>query len=581
MKNLFTPVDFYRSLALTALLAAGSLVAQAQGVRIGATGAPDASAVLELVSGTKGALLPRVAATTDVASPATGLIVYQTGGTAGYYYYTGTGWQQIATAAGAAITASNGLTKTGQNVALGGSLSTPVTVLQAGNALSFTGGNVGVGTATPSATLETNGDFRVSNGTSAQTLGTGTAGNVTAGTAGLGQSFTLPTAGSITSIRLRSNMTYSTTFSLYSGGGNGSTPLTTQPINFVAGTAATVALITPLALSAGTYTIALAQANGILYYGTSSDAYPGGTLYFGNSPAGGTIDLEFGVSYTTGAASSTFYVSPGGNVGVGTSAAPAQKLEVAGGSIKISTAGQGLIFPDGSTQTAAGLPAVVATAPLSGSGTAASPLAIGQVSSSTDGYLSSTNYNQITNRQDAAQANLAMLSNRVSNTESSVASLSYDVSTKFTLPSLTSGSVLFSNGSTIAQQNARFFWDNTNNRLGVGTNAPTSTLQVGGAVALPYTTTGSTTGTFTLTAAHYTLRRFGACNNISIPQASTCPGRIYVIISSNGSVSNVGLSVQTSGGVYDDVNNATITFLTPNQRLTIQSDGTDWIVIGR
>jgi len=40
---------------------------------------------------------------------------------------------------------------------------------------------------------------------------------------------------------------------------------------------------------------------------------------------------------------------------------------------------------------------------------------------------------------------------------------------KFTLPSLTSGSVLFSNGTTIAQNNANFFWDNTNNRLGIGT----------------------------------------------------------------------------------------------------------------
>lgn len=43
---------------------------------------------------------------------------------------------------------------------------------------------------------------------------------------------------------------------------------------------------------------------------------------------------------------------------------------------------------------------------------------------------------------------------------------------KFTLPSLTSGSVLFSNGTTIAQNNANFFWDNTNSRLGIGTNAP-------------------------------------------------------------------------------------------------------------
>jgi len=37
--------------------------------------------------------------------------------------------------------------------------------------------------------------------------------------------------------------------------------------------------------------------------------------------------------------------------------------------------------------------------------------------------------------------------------------------TPFQLPSLTSGSVLFSNGTTIAQDNAAFFWDNTNKSL--------------------------------------------------------------------------------------------------------------------
>ena len=40
---------------------------------------------------------------------------------------------------------------------------------------------------------------------------------------------------------------------------------------------------------------------------------------------------------------------------------------------------------------------------------------------------------------------------------------------KFNLPALTSGSVLFSNGTTIAQDNANLFWDDTNNRLGIGT----------------------------------------------------------------------------------------------------------------
>jgi hypothetical protein len=58
---------------------------------------------------------------------------------------------------------------------------------------------------------------------------------------------------------------------------------------------------------------------------------------------------------------------------------------------------------------------------------------------------------------------------------------------KFTLPSLTSGSVLFSDGTTIAQNNANFFWDNTNARLGIGTNVPTVPLEVNGSSRLGFT----------------------------------------------------------------------------------------------
>ena len=44
---------------------------------------------------------------------------------------------------------------------------------------------------------------------------------------------------------------------------------------------------------------------------------------------------------------------------------------------------------------------------------------------------------------------------------------------------LTSGSVLFANGSNqLAQDNANLFWDDTNNRLGIGSNAPAKTLHV-------------------------------------------------------------------------------------------------------
>jgi len=68
---------------------------------------------------------------------------------------------------------------------------------------------------------------------------------------------------------------------------------------------------------------------------------------------------------------------------------------------------------------------------------------------------------------------------------------------KFTLPSLTSGSVLFSNGTTIAQSNSQLFWDNVNNRLGIGTASPANTLDVNG--TLRFGTTGNLIVTSTTT----------------------------------------------------------------------------------
>ncbi len=130
--------------------------AEAQtGVTIGAGTAPDVSAALDIISTGKGVLLPRVALATAIATPATGLIVFQTTAPAGYYYNAGTAaspnWQQVATAAGAAITASNGLTKTGADVALGGTLTTPTTLTTTGaNPLTLTGEgalNLGTGAA--------------------------------------------------------------------------------------------------------------------------------------------------------------------------------------------------------------------------------------------------------------------------------------------------------------------------------------------------------------------------------------------------------------------------------------------------
>ena len=93
------------------------------------------------------------------------------------------------------------------------------------------------------------------------------------------------------------------------------------------------------------------------------------------------------------------------------------------------------------------LTSLSASSPLSYNNTTGA-FSISLANTSTNGYLSSTDWNTFNG--------------------------------KLTLPSLTSGSVLFSNGTTIAQDNTNLFWDDTNNRLGVGTSSPSYNLDITG-----------------------------------------------------------------------------------------------------
>ena len=79
-----------------------SLATQSQNVAINTDGSnPDASAMLDVKSTSKGLLTPRMTAAqrTAISSAATGLLIYQTDGSAGYYYYDGSSWLQISSSA--------------------------------------------------------------------------------------------------------------------------------------------------------------------------------------------------------------------------------------------------------------------------------------------------------------------------------------------------------------------------------------------------------------------------------------------------------------------------------------------------
>jgi hypothetical protein len=109
--------------------------AQNQGVAINSDGAQaDQSAMLDVKSTTGGILIPRMTQTqrNNISSPATGLLVYQTDNTDGFYYYDGAGWNYIGAP-------DNDWTVNGNDLYNNNS------------------GNVGIGTNSPGAKLEVAG----------------------------------------------------------------------------------------------------------------------------------------------------------------------------------------------------------------------------------------------------------------------------------------------------------------------------------------------------------------------------------------------------------------------------------------
>lgn len=81
------------------------------------TSIPDNTAILDLTSTEKGFLLPRMtqAQRDGISSPAAGLLIFQTNGTPGYYYYTGTDWVGITGTGAGAISSSSCIDCDGNN----------------------------------------------------------------------------------------------------------------------------------------------------------------------------------------------------------------------------------------------------------------------------------------------------------------------------------------------------------------------------------------------------------------------------------------------------------------------------------
>ncbi len=134
-----------KSLITASLLISAAILLNAQKVNaqvgIGTT-SPHASAALEINSTNKGILVPRMTEANRPSSPATGLLIYQTDNTPGFYVYNGSAWTAVSgSGSGSAqagftlTTRSNSTWASGNPGAVGPYFFSPVPVQTSANIL--------------------------------------------------------------------------------------------------------------------------------------------------------------------------------------------------------------------------------------------------------------------------------------------------------------------------------------------------------------------------------------------------------------------------------------------------------------
>ncbi len=152
-------------------------VCHSQNVSINTSGAAaDASAMLDITSLNKGLLIPRMTQTqrSAISSPANALLVYQTDGTQGFYYYStlSSSWVMLANSGGGSVTTASVVSANG----FGGSVANPTTTPAITLTTSVNGMIKGNGTALSAATSGTDyapGTAANSTGIVKSTTGTG------------------------------------------------------------------------------------------------------------------------------------------------------------------------------------------------------------------------------------------------------------------------------------------------------------------------------------------------------------------------------------------------------------------------
>ncbi len=114
---------------------------------------------------------------------------------------------------------------------------------------------------------------------------------------------------------------------------------------------------------------------------------------------------------------------------------------------------------------------------------------LANANSSTNGILTATDWNAFNNKQNA-------LANANGSTNGILTSSDWNTfNNKFDLPTLTDGSIIYSNGSGLAQTNNQLHYNSAFQRVGIGTGSPFAKLDVQGEKGLAVNSTNNGTGT--------------------------------------------------------------------------------------
>jgi len=109
----------------------------------------------------------------------------------------------------------------------------------------------------------------------------------------------------------------------------------------------------------------------------------------------------------------------------------------------------------------------------------------------------------------------------------------------------------------------------SNTNVGIGTNTPNSSLQIsGGTLSLPITVSATSVNLSSLPNT-YTVIITTTGQTVTLPAASSCTGRVYIIVAQISSG-----SVTTSS--FLNLTGSSVTSVTFGSSVTIQSDGTNW-----